>query len=228
MYVIELNDKIRGNNLEEAKALYAVGKLEDYLNDFAEVLRAFEGIRARFGATEVASEFLSACPMVVTFMGKKAIAEEVFYAMKTGYFYPGVPAKLTYFIKKALQMYDTPNLAVSKVARNLWTPYLKKGLLPDGVTIKTVIDNICGYETRLLLDSDRAVVNGSAIEVYVPDVDEVLVLPKEYAEDVRGRDDLQTVMYDKAEGVKIRGHLFRTMHGKIGVTLDDFDLRECF
>lgn len=227
MYIIELNNRIRGNELEEGSVLEKIVGLEGYLMEFLEIFKAFDGVKARYQATESAVEFLKACPVVTKFYGKKVIAEEVFYAMKVGYFYPGVPSKLTYFVKKALQKYDTPNKAISKVARNLWAPYLKRGVLPDGVTVKTVIDNICGYETRLLLDSDRAVVNGNAIEVYVPDVDEVLVLPKEYGTDVRGREDLLTVQYDKEKGVKIQGHLFRTMHGKVGVVMDDFDLRGC-
>lgn len=226
MQIIKVNNMLEGRELPDVKARRPVENLEDKLTEFKEILSAFDSIAARFRSTESSSEFLSACPIITTFLGKKDVVEEVFYAMKNGYIYQGVPAKLTYLVKKALQLYDTPNKAISMISQSSLLPYLRKETLPMGITVKAVIDNICGYETKLLLDSVRAVTNQSCIEVYVPNVDTVLVLPMEYTSVIQSREDLETVAMTP-EGVTIRGHLFRTMFGKTGITKSDFDLREC-
>lgn len=226
MRVTELNAMIEGIGLPKGKELVKISDLTNRLREFSEFLLAFEDVKARFGLTESVKEFTDACPVVKAFF-KREVLEEVFYATKAGYFFEGVPSRLTYLLKKALQSYDTPNKALASINGSRLLPYLKQGILPEGVTVRTVINNICGYDVRLLTEAKLAVQNMNTIEVYVPDVDMVLVLPKEYEGVVGCRSDLETVCYEKDRGVLIRGQLFRTMYGKLGITRDDFDLRKC-
>lgn len=226
MKITELNMMMEGVGLPKGKELARVPNLADRVHEFSEVLLAFEDVRTRFGLTESVKEFADSSPVLKTFF-KREVLEEVFYATKTGYFFEGVPSRLTYLLKKALQSYDTPNKALASINGSRLLPYLKQGVLPEGVTVRTVINNICGYDVRLLTEAKLAVQNMNTIEVYVPGVDMVLVLPKEYEGVVGSWSDLETVCYEKGRGVLIRGQLFRTMYGRLGITEDDFDLRKC-
>jgi len=226
MRITEINTMVEGIGLPRGKELVKVPDLAGKLREFSEFLLAFEDVQARFQLTESVKEFTDACPIVKAFF-KREVLEEVFYATKAGYFFEGVPSRLTYLLKKALQSYDTPNKALASINGSRLIPYLKQGILPEGVTVKTVVNNICGYDVRLLTEAKLAVQNMNTIEVYVPNVDMVLVLPKEYENAVGSRSDLETVYYEKGRGVLIRGQLFRTMYGKLGITRTDFDLREC-
>lgn len=227
MSLLEINKAFEGKGLSElAKKQYqVVENLEEKVESLYWFMETYRDIEVAYRSTESAREFYSLAPDVKKVLGDDA--EEVFYTAKLGYSMEGAPARLVYILQKALRKYDMPNVAISSIPESLLTPFIGKGAIGEGITIKHIVQNILGHTYESLLKSKLAAYNNDAFEVYVADVDRVIILPKEYEDVLKSLSDLQTVCYDKVKGVCMCGMPFRTMKGHYGITEDEFDLRRC-
>ena len=129
-------------------------------------------------------------------------------------------------MNKAIRKYNTPNNAISAISDQIISQYCAEGALGPDVTLKTVLQNIMGKAYKSLTLSKLAVLNNGVYEVYVSNVDRVLILPKEYEKYLNDLSDLRTVEYVKSVGVCIHGEPFRTLM-RNGITTNEFDLRDC-
>lgn len=227
MTLLELNKIISGSYMEKKKTVYQKADgLEKLVQDFQEVMQIDGGFYSRFKYTEIAKEFYKACPLFTKLI-PKGMQEDVFYAAKCGYLLEGVPSKLTYLLNKAFKEYDTPNNGVSMVAAVSLKPFLAEGSLAEGLTVKDAIEGVLGKSYQVLSDANRAVKYNDCYEVYVENVDRVVILPLEYEKYLASRQDLLTVEYNSGIGVCLCGKPLRTYCGKFGITENEFDLRKC-
>ncbi len=224
MNYLELTRLLEGENIEDGGSFEEDDKLEEHVQEFREVYKAFSEVESRFGMTESYREFAKACPMVKKILGRSN--EEEFYAEKSGMFIEGAPSKLVYLLKKASDMFDTPNRALSNIEVKALLPFLRKGALREGLCVKDVFENVVGRSVKLIKSSQLAVQNGTIYELYVPTNDSVCVLPLDFSLFLGSNDDLKLVEYRPSQGVGIRGVAYRTMlKDKLGIIEDDFDLR---
>ena len=227
MNLLELNSIVAGKYTE------GVGKnkttrciTEEEFEDFRAMLSVNPANRDFLNRTETASEFYEHVELADKYIDKE-IKEDAFYAAKLGFFYAGVPSKLVYILRKAIRKYQSPNLALSAIDVRTISKYLKEGALPEGITIKNVIESILGRQCELLTSYRRKVKFKDWYEVYVPDVDRVLLLPEDLAKHIESLEDLENINYRKDVGVCVYDIPIRTMGNKVGVTVDEFDLRKC-
>lgn len=227
MTLLELNDIIAGRYKE---SVGANAKRRDLTEEEFEAFRALLNIDDSYGKmlqqTEIASEFYETCPIIETLTDKE-IQEDVFYAAKLGYYFVGVPSKLVYILRKAIRQYESPNLAISALDTRVIAKYLKEGALAEGITIKQVIEKLLGTNFELLSDYNRKVQFRTYYEVYIPNTDRVALIPSEIAGYIESYEDLKSLQFDSELGITIHGKPLRTLDGRLGVTVNDYDLREC-
>lgn len=227
MNLLELNEIVAGkypNDGGNSKQIRCI--TADEFEDFRAMLTVDPVIRDFFMKTETASEFYEHVELAEKYIDKE-IKEDVFYAAKLGFFYEGIPSKLVYILRKAIRKYQSPNLALTAIDTRLIAKYLKPGALPEGITIKQVIESILGKSFDLITQYRRKVRYRDWYEVYVPNVDRVILLPNDLAQLIESLDDLENVNYKKDVGVCVYDIPIRIMGSKVGVTTDEFDLREC-
>lgn len=200
----------------------------DLLTTFAEILSISPAILSAAKEIEDSSVFYKMYPDIREVVGK-TFASDVFYAYKVGYVYKGVPNKLCYILKLAKESeagVDAPNFGLSKVSK-LLKKYAGQKYVCNGaeLTVKDIMDNIYGKSVRLLTDGTRKTMNGTFWEVYVPEVDRVLLLPDDIGK-VLTFDDCCSLQWDPDVGVISNGKALRFFNNRVGITTDDFDLRE--
>lgn len=155
----------------------------------------------------------------------KATDEEAFYQLKVGYYMDGVPTFVVYVLQKALQEAGSsaPNLALQSCYK-LISKYDDYIFVNNEKEI-TLLDVIyfCFKKKFDLLTARRLI---SDDEVYIESVDRVAVLPDDILELIP---DVSKLGYDPKIGIITEdGNPIRTLNARVGVTVDDFDLREAF
>ena len=164
----------------------------------------------------------------------KQLAAEFFYMTKLktefnrDYRYKGIPAKLEYLIRAAQTLpWETPNQLLSMCYRaiNEFAPYTYEtsaGVL----NLLGVFSIIIQEDFEPVTDAVRKVYNEyhNVYEVYVENVDMIAFLPEDIAGCIRAK-DLDVVTFDKKIGLLYKNIPLRTLGGRIGLTTDDFDLR---
>ena len=149
---------------------------------------------------------------------------ELFYSFKLGYTTEGIPSELVYILEKAVREYGTanPNSTLWSCYRLIekYAEYYFKTENGDMI-LQDVVYAI--FKKKFDFITPRRNISGN--EVYVHNKDSIALLPDNILSEING----QKVFYDKT-GLYIgeENHtLLRLMNGRIGVTVDDFDLREC-
>lgn len=228
MNLLDLNKIICGKYSDEVKNKYKpIKNLKEEVAKFQKVMLINELYISCFKLTESSEEFYRSCPDFKKFI-ELELLEEVFYITKLGYYLEGVPSKLTFLLQKAFQKYDTPNNAVNAITGTAFGRFLKKGSLAEGITIKTVIETLIGERYQELTEFRLATKFKNCYEVYVKNVDRVVILPEDYGKYLESIDDLRTIEYRKEEGVVLCNTPLRTYGERIGVTCNEFDMRKCF
>lgn len=225
MTLLELTKIFSGKYPADAKEMKVVDITKDDMELFREMLKINPVYVQGFKSTEKSGEFYSAFALFDKVF-PAAKKEEVFYASKLGYFFPGVPSKLVYILKGALHDAGSPNLAIESLNVSSMTDYLCRGPLPNGVTLQQIMSNLLGSNFKLLTSARRRVKYKTWWEVYVPDKDRVCMLPEDIATTISSRDDLLSINYNASKGVCVYDTPIRTLCGRVGVVKNDFDLRE--
>ena len=229
MDLLELNKILSGDYSGCAEIKKPIPKIE--VSDVTEFLSVFsvdEYIKSVFDSTENYKQFFEAVPWIKECF-ETGKAKELFYAAKNGILYDGVPPTVVFLFKKALSTweYKYVNLALSRIEKKMLTPYLKSGVLPDDVTYKDVLDNLIGKTCKLITSGNPRVDVEGVTELYVPNIDMVALVPTEMITDLTDLSDLNAVEYDKVLGLTVKGQPIRIMAGRVGLTKNDLDLRNC-
>lgn len=229
MTILELNKVISGNydGMPVATKEPVLITEEDVIL-FLSTFSVDDYVKSVFEATENYIQFYECLPWLKKCFDPSK-AKEVFYAAKCGILYDGVPPTVIFLLKKALAEYEYKyaNLAISLLNRNMLIPYLKEGILPTGTSYRDVVSNIVGRSVKLITASNLCVDVNGVSELYVPNTDQIALVPTDMLEGVSDLDDLRTVEFVPELGITIKGIPIRTLGGRMGLTRNDFDLRGC-
>ena len=226
MDLLELNSIFEGKYTGDKVVPKHRTVTEEEFNEFKGLLGVSELYVAALQNTEISSEFYDTCELLKRVISPE-IQEDVFYAAKLGFYFEGVPTKLTYLLSKALKQYKYPNLAISAINRNSFGNYLKEGSLPEGVTVKRIISNLVGRPVTLLTKVNRKAETKLCCEMYVNNTDRVILLPRDISDQISTLEDMENIQYVEGVGVCLGDIPLRTFGGRTGLTKSDYDLREC-
>lgn len=223
MTILEMSDII--NSAAKEKKCSAV--TDEALSTFAEIISISPAIKSTADQVIDAKVFYAMYPSVREAVG---ISEsvDVFYAYKMGYAYVGIPNKLCFILKhmKSIEP-EAYNLGLQR-AQNLIKKYIGDVYCYEDsrISFKDVLDNIYGQSVKLLSDGVRKVQHKGFWEVYIPDIDRVALMPDDIGSAL-SFEDCCALKWDKNVGITLNGEGIRFMRGRIGITTNDFDLREC-
>ena len=227
MNLIELNEKIMSSSGKKEVIVPPI--TDDDVSTFVKILSISSTIKDAANAYDDANSFFKAYPHIRDVVGKGKCVE-VFYGYKLGVAYCEIPNKLAYIIKMARNEENNeelPNVALARVVNLLKTYADSSYKTESGVlTVKSIIDNVYGRDVKLLTDGTRKVKNGSLWEIWVPDIERVAIVPEDIAL-MLSFDDLCSLHYDFKLGIALGDKPLRTFGDRIGITRNDFDLREC-
>ena len=227
MTLIELNKIVEGNYAEEmteaSKQKYRCATDQE-LQLFKSMLMMDAAYQNALKMTESHKEFYETYSFFrLSFPDE--IKEDLFYATKLGFRYEGIPTRLVYLLRKALLTHDSPNLAISAINKMSWGRFLKRGSLPNGVTIKMIVENLLGESYDTILDYRLKVKYKRWYEVYVSNVDRIALLPEEIAQQIE-ETDIRSIMYTKDVGLTLYEKPLRTFGSFYGIISHEFDLRK--
>lgn len=229
MNFLELNRVISGNydgRPESKRGPIFVTKEE--VQEFLNIFYTDTFIKSVFDATENYQQFYDTFPWFKKVF-EPVKAKELFYAAKCEMIYENVPPTVIFLMRKALMQfeYKYANVALNRLERKMLEPYMKVGVLPADTTYKDVIENIIGKSVKLITASSPCVDVEGVSELYVPNIDAVALVPTDMLRDISDLEDFNSVVYDKEVGLMVKGQPIRTMGGKVGITKNDLDLRNC-
>lgn len=199
---------------------------KDDVDKFHSLLEINSCIKVAFDETDSATSFYNAFPDIKKLIGTP-IASEVFYAYKLGHFYTGIPNKLVYVLFTTFKTTDftLPNLVIWKVSKELDKFADKIYNYEDKkFTVKSIIENVYGKSANIISESSYKCLNDGFYEVYISNVDRIAILPKDIGEALSD-EDCRRLEYDKNKGIVLGDTPIRRLNGRLGITLDDFDLR---
>lgn len=195
----------------------------DMQRKWKEVLSAIPHIRQRFELYEEDKDFFGEFP---GFEEAGIKSQELFYQNKLGYHIEGIPSKVVYILQKAVKEIgtDAPNTALYSVYGILfpfaYNKYEHKG---EELNLLDIVFAIFKHKFEPLTNRRKSYNE----EFYIYGENLIAILPKNIQEEVRGKD----IKFDKKIGLYIEENgerqLLRLMNGRIGVTRNDLDLREC-
>lgn len=177
--------------------------------------------------TSIVGEFYDKNPILheyFKFLGKrvalplKNLEEEFFYGLKSGQLSKSVPAKTLFYIKKAMDIYDTPNKVIQSLGGTFISNHSTEPLYK-------ILEYFFDFEINLLTEDVRLVINKGYVELYVENIDAVCVGPLKLR-DLINSPDLKGITYNKELGVSLFDKVsLRSMLYQIPLVKDDLDLR---
>lgn len=224
MNLIEFNNALLYSKKKQ-KSINVITTEE--VKQFQELLLIGKDVMNTFDSLEDSQSFYITYPSIKKIMGKNAV--ECFYASKLKMLYKGVPNKLIYILLKAIKKYgkDNINLALNSVIDYVKS-YAEDEYTYDDETysVKDIIESLTGHSVKLITDSVRAVQVNDYYEVWIPDVCKVALIPEDIVKSIDSK-DLENLEYSSTLGIHLNGVPLRTFNDRLGVTKNDFDLREC-
>lgn len=227
MTLLEFNKVVEGKKKigEEVKPVktVTVGELEE----FRKYLSIDESMMPALNSTDNAAEFYASYPILSGLPYDSETRTELFYAMKLGKVYTDIPCKLVYLISMALYKTPSPNRAfIALRDSNAVYKYLMPGALKNDITIKQIAEDILKREVKTLTAARRKVKYQDFYEIYVENIDNVVIVPESIAENIESHSDLKAVSFIEEKGVCVYDVPLRTLGGYYGITKSEFDLRE--
>ena len=198
-------------------------KVVEAFETLKELLPAMPLLKKTFDSCESASDFYKVFP---TFKELGLSSEEAFYRLKLGMKVNGVPSRIIFILRKAIKEYGTefPNLTLQSVYK-LLAQYDDYIFMNDGheITLINIVEYVFGKPIKLTTARRLRVDN----EVFVVDANRIAIIPDDILEQVKG-----DITFEPSRGLlgEVDGELLelRILSDRIGVTLDDFDLRKAF
>ena len=196
---------------------------------FNELLSIDDSTKNDFDCGDNANGFFKAYPDIKKAIGAERAAN-VFYARKLGYSCECIPNKLMFLLMSAIKEYNgtnTPNLILERVGTSIRQYANVEWKNGESIfTFKDVLDNAFGRSVNIITEYNSIVTNGDFTELYVENVDRVAVLSKDIGSLI-SYDDARNVRFDVDNGLMLGEYPLRCFKGRLGITMDEFDLREC-
>ena len=199
---------------------------QEDVDKFLSIINIDSQASSTFDMVDDSNTFYGMFPDIKKLMGIE-LSKEVFYAVKTGYTLKGVPARLVYIISTAFKTLGVDNV---NNTLNSIVAYLKDFVdytySENNLTVKDIIENIIGKPVSLLTDDTRMVRCNNYYEVWISDVEQVAFIPEDIAESL-SPSNIEAIKFDANKGLVLKDIILRTFNGRLGVTKDDLDLRDC-
>lgn len=198
-------------------------------NSVVSVFKATDNVASFYDKCKVADAIEIGEDVAPTATERRAALIEIFYAAKLGYYLKGVPSRLVYILHKAKEMGWTPyvNRQLERVLPLIQTYAEKYFEGTEKYNVQDVINSEWRINANLLTNVNFKIEYEDGWEVWLPKVERVAVLPKDMGEMLSFK-DCERIEYDTRNGLTLDGTPLRVLGARIGVTKDDFDLRECF
>jgi len=204
---------------------------EEEFNIYRLFIKSSPTAEAMLRSTEDSTSFYRACKQLSRFIPDE-IKEDVFYTYLLGYQMNGIPSRLVYILKKAYEKFDTPNVAISMISKDLLVEFLVEGALPEEYSIVDVAANVWSGDVQVMSPYRKRAVFKNLVELYVEKTingdlfDTVVVLPTDISDQIN-ESEIATVVYNPKTGLELNGNLLRRYNGRVGITTSDIDLRNC-
>lgn len=199
----------------------------DDLSYYQCLINSCKSVKRYFDACDTASVFGKAFPDIVSLYGKTKF-KEAFYAIKNNGNYKGVPNEFVYLVNKGIQLHgkEHPNRVLNSIMKYL-KPYKGvKWVSSYGEWTPTeVVTDMIDKSYQPITSAIRANKLDNYSEVYISNVGEVALIPNVILMQI-ATDDLSKITYDKKAGLSLDDKPLRTYNPYLGITRDDFDLRE--
>jgi hypothetical protein len=197
---------------------------QEDIDDFNNVLNTSETVRNMWKASANAKTFYKLFPDIKGYFGKQAV--ELYYASKLNYRVDRVPSYIVYVLQSAISLNKgTPHAnKILNSCYHLLTNEVK--FTYNGLTLDKILASLISKDVKLLTPAVSKVKDGEVYEVYVKDAGQVAILPKQIG-DALSVQDCENLEFKKSVGIVCKDIPIRTLGGKLGVTLDDFDLTDC-
>ncbi len=222
--MIDFTKKLLSDDKSEMKCPLIVSEDIDL---FYDILASDKRIADTYNNCDLARTFYAYLPDVKKVFGQKA--ENVFYASKCGYIMKGAPMKIVYIIIRAIDVtgITAPNYVLAN-ARKYISRYADKVFVSEAgkFNLYDVINNCFSYRVTLVTDSMRKVQNQDFNEVFIKSCNSVALLPRDIYDSL-SFSDCDVLEYKPSIGIMINDVPIRCLCGRLGITLHDFDLREC-
>lgn len=208
----QIEDSVLKTYLDIRKTICKSGDVIDSIEDSAEFAECYSDIKQIVN--------------VIKDNSKGYTFDDVFYAGKLGYYTEYIPPKLEYIIRKAMSVNSDKNyLFMNKFLNSCYKSISKFAKYTyNGKQLDAVITSLTGISGKLLTNGIHYVYAGSTYELYVENVDTVALLPRDIGAALT-EDIAKTAKFDVEHGILVQDIPVRIMCDRIGITLDDFDLR---
>jgi hypothetical protein len=217
MTLIEMEPYISGNSyLPEVNPPYRA-TTEDFQR-WREILHISKLAPELIKVMENSTQFFKFEPDIAHYVPKKQ-REEMFYALKNGFFSPCVPAKCIYLIRKVYDTYKMCNL----IPRLLPDTVFAKSYLAGGFTLQDTISTLCDKRYMPLARHRLSVPFEDYHEVYVKATDMVAAIPSKIASKLSD-DEIMSIEVD-TYGLRIKEVYIAFMGGYHGACNSIYDLR---
>lgn len=187
-----------------------------------------------FNLTRSSNEFYDANPVMSSIIKDvygdraKLIRDEVFYSLLCGTYIDGIPSELTALLDLTRREAITPNRMVASLDKLRFNKYMTECYNEDPTYIKKVIDQLWGYNVNLLTDVRRMVVNNDIVEIFIENINDVLLCNKNIHSVLSNVDEIENLSYNN-NGVVCDGDIpLRTLINRFGIVENDLDLRKVY
>lgn len=229
MTLVELNESI----LDFEDVNPSLSKYDDYSEMIKQAIVEFDGIydKSHLKKTQSRVEFYSGNPMLDACiddycrrfsLNKSTFKKEFFYSLISGVYVPHIPSELTAMAVFSKNKYFTPNRTIDKMDRSVLSKYIC-----DKGVVKTLLDVLFGYKVNLITSVRPMVSNNGIVEIYIANIDGVLLCNEGIREILSDISDIKSLAYSKEKGVVVGKNEvpLRTLIHSFGITEDDMDLR---
>lgn len=223
MSIIDMAPYIRGERYLGEMELTKFPDFELY-KTFSKAVATTQLGDVNFDAMENYKDFFNCEVEIKKLIPTRQFQQEVFYALKNGIIVQGVPSYCIYMVKKALDMYHSPNLVVKQLPLDLLKNCFTQGYFGDDYTLRDVICNLSGLPYEPLSMSKRKVAYQDFTELYVEETDMVAILPNALA--VGLNEDSIQYLHVTPDGLVIKDILLRTRGSYTGAVNSIYDLRK--
>ena len=212
-----------------------IQEVDKCIEEIGTVIALDPKVRLAFEAMENYKEFSKV--LANRYTVKSGVLMEAFYELKLGARYDGIRARDVYIIKKAIKEKGTefPNYTIWSVYKLLVGNFQKFKDSDQAISIYQAINFLFGRKVDLIYGKVKHKVEA---EAYVESEDKIALLSEDIAQvimDYKNAKELSNnpVEYDSQEGLYIQPKgtnklLLRTINNRLGIVVDDFDLREAY
>lgn len=207
----------------------------DEVTEFCNILSVNRRYETLISITNSANSFFKAASDIAKLF-PDIIHDDLFYSVKNGVRYDGVPSKLLYLILRAKDMYKYPNLSMSMIKRQDILNFCVEGILPEGLTVWDIVQNVWKSDVLPLTGRRLKAIYSGMYEVYVPTMimpngdkvdkfDQVAVVNSKIIDRVSDI-NWRTFYLKEDVGLIANNTILRYLDGMYGVVKDDLILTE--